>query len=71
MTPEEYRAKPHWGHSCPEDAIEISRAAGAKCVVLFHHAPERTDSIRSTIGEIRRRIWANDSSALRDCWRCR
>ena len=21
FTPEEYRARPHWGHSCPEDAI--------------------------------------------------
>jgi phosphoribosyl 1,2-cyclic phosphodiesterase len=43
FTPEEYRARPHWGHSCPEDAIEISRAAGAKAVVLFHHDPTRTD----------------------------
>src|SRR5205085_10864684 len=43
FTPEEYRAKPHSGHSCPEDAIEIARAAGSKSLVLFHHAPERTD----------------------------
>jgi phosphoribosyl 1,2-cyclic phosphodiesterase len=43
FTPDEYRAKPHWGHSCPEDAIEIARSAGARCVALFHHAPERTD----------------------------
>jgi phosphoribosyl 1,2-cyclic phosphodiesterase len=43
FTPEEYRARPHWGHSCPEDAIEIARAAGAKGVVLFHHDPARTD----------------------------
>ncbi len=43
FTPEEYKVRPHWGHSCPEDAIEIARAAGAKGVVLFHHAPERTD----------------------------
>ncbi len=43
FTPEEYIQKPHWGHSCPEDAIEIARAAGARNVVLFHHAPERTD----------------------------
>lgn len=43
FTPEEYRFRPHWGHSCPEDAIEIARDAGSKCVVLFHHAPERTD----------------------------
>jgi phosphoribosyl 1,2-cyclic phosphodiesterase len=43
FTPEEYRARPHWGHSCPEDAIEIARSAGAKGVVLFHHDPSRTD----------------------------
>jgi phosphoribosyl 1,2-cyclic phosphodiesterase len=44
FTPEEYRVRPHWGHSCPDDAIEIARAAGAKTVCLFHHAPERTDA---------------------------
>jgi len=43
FTPAEYASKPHWGHSCPEDAIEIAEAAGAKSVALFHHAPERTD----------------------------
>ena len=43
FTPEEYRMRPHWGHSCPEDAIEIARAAGAKTVCLFHHDPTRTD----------------------------
>jgi phosphoribosyl 1,2-cyclic phosphodiesterase len=43
FTPEEYAQRPHWGHSCPEDAIEIARAANARNVVLFHHAPERTD----------------------------
>jgi len=43
FTPAEYAQRPHWGHSCPEDAIEIARAAGARNVVLFHHAPERTD----------------------------
>ena len=43
FTPAEYAAKPHWGHSCPEDAIEIAEAAGAKSLALFHHAPERTD----------------------------
>ena len=43
FTPAEYAAKPHWGHSCPEDAIEIAQEAGAKQLVLFHHAPERTD----------------------------
>jgi ribonuclease BN (tRNA processing enzyme) len=43
FTPEEYAQKPHWGHSCPDDAIEICKAAGAKALALFHHAPERSD----------------------------
>ncbi len=44
FTPAEYIQKPHWGHSCPEDAIEIAREAGARALMLFHHAPERTDA---------------------------
>lgn len=44
FTPAEYVQKPHWGHSCPEDAIEIAREAGARALMLFHHAPERTDA---------------------------
>lgn len=43
FTPTEYAQRPHWGHSCPEDAIEIARDAGAQALMLFHHAPERTD----------------------------
>jgi phosphoribosyl 1,2-cyclic phosphodiesterase len=43
FTPDEYAQKPHWGHSCAEDAIEICRAAGARSLALFHHAPERSD----------------------------
>jgi phosphoribosyl 1,2-cyclic phosphodiesterase len=43
FTPEEYAEKPHWGHSCPEDAMEIVREAGARTLAMFHHAPERTD----------------------------
>jgi phosphoribosyl 1,2-cyclic phosphodiesterase len=43
FTSEEYLQRPHWGHSCPEDAIEIARAAGVESVALFHHAPERSD----------------------------
>ena len=37
------RGQPHWGHSCPKTRSRSARAAGAKGVVLFHHAPERTD----------------------------
>lgn len=31
------------GHSCPEYAIDLAEAAGARQVCLFHHAPRRTD----------------------------
>lgn len=43
FTPDEYRSRPHWGHSTPFDAIEIATAAKAKALMLYHHAPERTD----------------------------
>jgi len=43
FTPAEYAARPHWGHSRPDDAIEIARAAKAKRLCLFHHAPLRSD----------------------------
>jgi ribonuclease BN (tRNA processing enzyme) len=43
FTPEEYRQRPHWGHSTPDDALAIAREAGVRRVCLFHHAPMRTD----------------------------
>ncbi|MGE5186563.1 MAG: MBL fold metallo-hydrolase [Acidobacteriota bacterium] len=43
FTPEEYRSRPHWGHSRPDDAIEIAREAKVKRLCLFHHAPLRSD----------------------------
>jgi ribonuclease BN (tRNA processing enzyme) len=49
FTPAEYAQRPHWGHSCPEDAIEIVNAAGAPALMLFHHAPERTDQQIDTL----------------------
>jgi phosphoribosyl 1,2-cyclic phosphodiesterase len=43
FTKEEYRQRPHWGHSHPDDAIAIAREANAKRLCLFHHAPLRSD----------------------------
>ncbi len=43
FTPEEYRSRPHWGHSTPEDAIEIAREAEVARLCLYHHAPGRSD----------------------------
>ena len=43
FTKEEYRQRPHWGHSHPDDAIQIARDANVKTLCLFHHAPLRSD----------------------------
>jgi ribonuclease BN (tRNA processing enzyme) len=43
FTKEEYRQRPHWGHSHPDDAIQIAREANVKTLCLFHHAPLRSD----------------------------
>ncbi len=52
FTPEEYRQKPHWGHSTPDDAIAIGRDAGVKTIALYHHAPARTDDQQDAILEM-------------------
>jgi len=49
FTPEEYRQKPHWGHSTPDDAIAVALDAGAKSLALYHHAPNRSDDAQDEI----------------------
>lgn len=49
FTRDEYRSRPHWGHSTPDDAIEIARAARVKTLALYHHAPVRTDDEQDAI----------------------
>ena len=45
----EYRQRPHWGHSHPDDAIAIARDARVKRLCLFHHAPLRSDDDNDAI----------------------
>jgi phosphoribosyl 1,2-cyclic phosphodiesterase len=49
FTPDEYRQRPHWGHSTPDDAILVAREAGVKTLCLYHHAPSRTDDQQDAI----------------------
>lgn len=35
----------HWGHSTVEDALELAVLAEVKRLVLFHHAPEHSDTV--------------------------
>jgi phosphoribosyl 1,2-cyclic phosphodiesterase len=41
--PDEYAQFPHYGHSTPDQALEICLEAGARRLVLYHHAPTHAD----------------------------
>jgi phosphoribosyl 1,2-cyclic phosphodiesterase len=64
FTPEEYQSRPHWGHSRPDDAIEIAREAGVKQLCLFHHAPMRSDDDNDAILARYREVAAADKFKL-------
>jgi phosphoribosyl 1,2-cyclic phosphodiesterase len=49
FSPEEYERFPHYGHSTPEHALAICAAAGARRLVLYHHAPSHTDEMMDEI----------------------
>jgi phosphoribosyl 1,2-cyclic phosphodiesterase len=49
FTYDEYRLRPHWGHSTPDDAVAIARAAQVGSLVLYHHAPARSDDEQDLI----------------------
>jgi ribonuclease BN (tRNA processing enzyme) len=40
----EIRGKEHWGHSTGEDALVLARRAAVGHLMLFHHAPEHSDT---------------------------
>jgi phosphoribosyl 1,2-cyclic phosphodiesterase len=41
--PEEYKRFPHYGHSTPDQALEVCQEAQARRLVLYHHAPAHSD----------------------------
>ncbi len=44
-----------WGHSTPEQAIDLAREAGCQRLVLFHHEPEHDDAAIDALVEGARR----------------
>jgi phosphoribosyl 1,2-cyclic phosphodiesterase len=40
---EEYSLHRGWGHSIPEETVELAIEAGVEQLVLFHHKPDRSD----------------------------
>jgi ribonuclease BN (tRNA processing enzyme) len=41
--PEEYARFPHYGHSTPDQALDICVEANVRRLVLYHHAPSHGD----------------------------
>jgi phosphoribosyl 1,2-cyclic phosphodiesterase len=44
LTREELGAEARFGHAVADYAIQLGRRAGSRAVILFHHAPDRTDA---------------------------
>ncbi len=50
FTPAGLRGRRHWGHSTPQDAVAMCLRAGARWVVLHHHAPgDDDDAVRAKL----------------------
>ena len=59
-----------YGHSRVEDAIEVALAAGVQRLMLFHHAPTRTDDqLDQLVSRAREIVYAADSDLLVDAAR--
>jgi len=62
-TPEEFHSKQGWGHSTFEEGTSISRSAGVKQLILFHHDPDRTDEQVLEIEERARKLFPESQAA--------
>jgi phosphoribosyl 1,2-cyclic phosphodiesterase len=62
-THQEYTAgkmpKQGWGHSTPEMAAEIARAAGVGQLVLFHHDPTHSDKVLAQVEASIKKVFPN------------
>ena len=62
-TEEEYKTHVSWGHSTPNQVLELAEKASVKKVVFFHHDPERTDAeLDLMVSQARQQISKNGSS---------
>jgi phosphoribosyl 1,2-cyclic phosphodiesterase len=62
-TAEEYPQKRGWGHSTPEEAVRLARAAGAGQLVLFHHDPGHGDEAIAKMEQSARALFPTASAA--------
>jgi phosphoribosyl 1,2-cyclic phosphodiesterase len=51
FTPAEYDARHGWGHATYEQAVQLAEAGSVRRLLLFHHAPDRSDDELDAIVE--------------------
>lgn len=62
-TEEEYQQKIGWGHSTPNKAAEMAKAAKVKRLILTHHDPSHDDKKVKEIEEIAKSLFSNSIAA--------
>lgn len=63
-TPEQYRQKRGWGHSCFVDTVDLAIDAGVKSLYLYHHDPSATDDALHALYEEALAVIADRGSRL-------
>ncbi len=61
--PEAYLRRRGFGHSTPEMAAAVARAAGVGQLILFHHDPEHDDEAVARQEDLARRLFPNTLAA--------
>ena len=64
-TPEDYKKKKGWGHSCYIDVINMAIAANVKNLYLFSHDPNNDDKVIKNIQKECQKIIENKNSSLK------
>lgn len=54
---EEYASKVGWGHSTWQEGTRLGKAAEVKRYAVFHHDPDHTDDIMSTVEGAVTKLW--------------
>ena len=64
-TPEDYKKKKGWGHSCYIDVINMAIDANVKNLYLFSHDPNNNDKVIKNIQKECQKIIENKNSSLK------
>jgi len=64
-TPEDYKTKQGWGHSCYIDTINMAIDAGVKELYLYHHDPNYDDEAMDSIDKSAQQLVKERNSSMK------